>query len=199
MLKVGVTGGIGSGKSSVCKIFECLGVPVFRADDEGRRLLNDDTEIKKRVVDLLGKSILTSDKLDRKKIAALVFSDEQKLAQLNTIIHPAVRNSFLKWAESQSAGLIIEEAAVMFESGAYKMLDTIAVVAAPEQLRISRVMKRDNTSEAEVMKRMKNQISEEERVKRANHVVLNDGTGMLIPTVLKLHKSLLEAASAKNG
>ena len=193
MLKVGVTGGIGSGKSSVCKILECLGVPVFRADDEGRRLLREDTEIQQKVVGLFGDSILVNGRLDRKKIAAIVFSDEKKLVQLNSVIHPAVRNSFLNWVDKQNAGIIIEEAAILFESGAYKNLDTVIVVTAPEKLRIERVMKRDNTTEQEVRVRMKNQISEEERVKRANHVIVNDGSTMLIPAVLELYKSLPKA------
>jgi|SRR5581483_4144098 len=192
MLKVGVTGGIGSGKSSVCKIFECLGVPVFRADDEGRRLLSEDADVQKKVVDLFGNSVLISGKLDRKKIASVVFNDEKKLVQLNSVIHPAVRNSFLNWLNGQSTNMIIEEAAILFESGAYKNMDTVIVVSAPEYVRIDRVMRRDNTTEQEVKLRMKNQLSEEDRVKRASHVIVNDGTAMLIPAVLDLHKSLLK-------
>jgi dephospho-CoA kinase len=154
MLKVGVTGGIGSGKTTVCKIFECLGVPVFRADEEGRRLLTEDKDTQKKVIELFGRDILTADKLDRKKIAAVVFNDSEKLKQLNNIIHPAVRSAFNNWVAQQDAEIIIEEVAILFESGANKGLDSVIVVTAPEKTRIQRAMSRDNLVEAEVRKRM---------------------------------------------
>jgi|SRR6185437_15935033 len=197
MLKLGITGGIGSGKSVVCAIFQCLGVPVFRADDESRRLLNEDTAVKNEVIKLFGPSIIIDGKPDRKKIAAIVFADKEKLSQLNAIIHPAVRRSFEQWVSKQPSQVIIEEAAIMFESGAYKNLDAVLVVTAPEKLRIERVMSRDGVTEAEVKRRMENQISDEEKIKRANYVVVNDGVTMLIPTVLEIYKSLLHSRSPK--
>lgn len=198
MIKAGITGGIGSGKSAVCKIFECLGVPVFRADDEGRRLLTEDESVKKQVVDLFGNSVLTDTKLDRKKIASVVFNDEEKLFRLNSIIHPAVRQSLENWIAIQNSKLVIEEAAILFESGAYKNLDTMVVVTAPEKLRVERVMKRDNISEAEVRERMSHQWNEEEKVKKANHLIDNGGQTMLIPQVLNLYQKLVSNNSAKN-
>ncbi|HTA84285.1 MAG TPA: dephospho-CoA kinase, partial [Bacteroidia bacterium] len=122
MLKVGITGGIGSGKSTVCKIFESLGIPVFRADDESRRLLSEDAEVKKQVVSLLGEEVIIQGKPDRKKIAELVFNDPEKLRALNDIIHPRVRDGVALWAEQQRSAWVIEEAAILFESGAYKNL-----------------------------------------------------------------------------
>lgn len=197
MIKLGITGGIGSGKSVVCTIFKCLGIPVFRADDEGRRLLNEDTVVKNEVVKLFGPSVIINGQPDRKKIASLVFADKEKLLQLNSIIHPAVRSSFEHWLSEQTSQIIIEEVAIMFESGAYKGLDAVLVVTAPEKLRIERVMSRDGVTETEVRKRMQNQMSDEEKVKRATYVVVNDGTTMLIPAVLDIYKTLLKGHSAK--
>jgi dephospho-CoA kinase len=190
MIKVGVTGGIGSGKSTVCKILECLGVPVFRADEEGRRLLSEDKEIQKKVAALFGNTILTNGKPDRKKIAAIVFADEGKLKQLNAIIHPAVKASFANWLKKQTGNLVIEEAAILFENGAYKDFDTMLLITAPEELRIKRVTERDHISVHEVKKRMKNQWSDEDKASKADHILLNDEESMLMPKVLELVSKL---------
>jgi dephospho-CoA kinase len=190
MLKVGVTGGIGSGKSTVCKIFESLGIPVFRADDEGRRLLDEDEEVKKKVAGLFGDKVIVNGKPDRKQIASLVFNDAQKLQQLNAIIHPKVRESLKTWAAKQSSPWVIEEAAIIFESGIDKNLDAVIVVSAPEELRIQRVMARDGVTEASVRERIKNQISEEERRKRADYIIENDNTQLLTPQALDIIKKL---------
>jgi len=190
MIKVGVTGSIGSGKSVVCKIFECLGVPVFRADDEGRRLLREDMAIQKKVMDLFGDTVIINGHLDRKKIASIVFNDPEKLSSLNSIIHPAVRNSFANWVDSQSSKLIIEEVAILFESGANKGLDKVIVVTSDEKDRIKRAMKRDNISEDEVRQRMSRQWSQEEKASKADFVITNEHTDMLIPQVISLYKEL---------
>src|SRR6185312_13251132 len=189
MLKVGVTGGIGSGKSTVCRIFECLGVPVFRADDEGRRAL-DNEDVKEQVIALCGESIVKDGKLDRAKIASVVFNNPEKLQKLNAIIHPKVREAFAEWLKKQNAPWIIEEAAIVFESGLYQTLDAVIVVSAPEDIRIKRVTERDKISETQVRERMKNQLSEEERVKRADFVIVNDGNQMLIPQTIEVYKKL---------
>ncbi len=190
MIKVGVTGGIGSGKSTVCKILECLGVPVFRADEEGRQLLSEDKEIQKKVGALFGDTILTNGKPDRKKIAAIVFADEGKLKQLNAIIHPAVKASFTNWLKKQAGNLIVEEAAILFENGAYKDFDKMVLVTAPEELRIKRVTERDHVSAEEVKRRMKNQWSDEEKAAKADHILMNDEERMLMPKVLELVSKL---------
>jgi dephospho-CoA kinase len=190
MIKVGVTGGIGSGKSTVCRIFECLGVPVFRADEEGRRLLGEDKEVQKKVASLFGDAVLTKGKPDRKKIAAIVFADEGKLKQLNAIIHPAVKNSFANWLKQQTGSLVIEEAAILFENGNYKDFDAMVLVTAPEALRIKRVTERDHVSVDEIKKRMKNQWSDEEKAAKADHILLNDEESMLMPKVLELVSKL---------
>ncbi len=190
MLKVGVTGGIGSGKSTVCSIFESLGIPVFKADDESRRLVNEDAVIQEQIVALFGKEAMPNGKPDRKLIASLVFNDPEKLKALNNIIHPGVRDSFAKWAAQQTAPWVIEEAAILFESGAYKTLDAVIVVTAPEELRIKRVMARDNISETLVRDRIKNQMSEEERKQRATFIIENDEKQMLTPQALTIFKAL---------
>lgn len=196
MVKVGITGGIGSGKSVVCKIFQCLGVPVYHADKAGRHLLDNDEAVKAQVTGLFGDSVLTNGALDRQKIATIVFRDKEKLAQLNSIIHPAVRKDFEKWVSAQTSSLTVEEAAILFESGAYKNLDVLITVTAPEVLRIQRVMQRDGASKEEVLKRMANQWSEEEKAAKSHYVIKNDGTTMLIPQVMDIYKTL---SSRKKG
>ncbi len=190
MLKVGITGGIGSGKSTVCKIFESLGVPVFRADDISRKLLDEDADVKKQVAELLGNEVIKNGKPDRKKIAELVFNNPDKLKGLNAIIHPKVRDSLAKWAEQQKAAFVIEEAAILFESGAYKNMDAVIVVSAPQDVRIKRVMDRDKVTEASVKERIKNQLSEEERRNRADFIIENDGKQLIIPQALEIFKAL---------
>lgn len=198
MVKVGITGGIGSGKSVVCKIFECLGVPVYHADMAGRRLLDTDEDVKTQVTGLLGSAALTNGKPDRQKIAAVVFADKEKLAQLNAIIHPAVRRDFEKWLNAQTSSITIEEAAILFESGAYKNLDVLITVAAPQDIRIQRVMQRDHVTKEDVMRRMANQWSEEEKAAKSHYVIKNDGSAMLLPQVIDIYKALTLKKAAKS-
>jgi len=199
MIKVGITGGIGSGKSTVCKIFESLGIPVFRADDESRRLLNEDAAVQKQVMELLGKDVIIHGKPDRKKIAELVFTNPDKLQKLNAIIHPRVREGVALWAEQQKSEWVIEEAAILFESGAYKNLDAVIVVSASEEVRIQRVMERDNVSEVTVKERIKNQITEKERRERADFIIENDGNQLLIPQALEVLKGISSGSFIKKN
>src|SRR6185437_5146683 len=143
MLKVGITGGIGSGKSTVCHLFKCLEIPVFNADNAGRQLLEEDTFVIEQVISTFGENVLTNGKPDRKKIGGIVFNSPEKLAQLNAIIHPAVRKKYAEWTLEQTAPYLIYEAAILFETGLYKQLDYTVLVTAPELLRIQRVMERD--------------------------------------------------------
>lgn len=191
MLKVGVTGGIGSGKSMVCNLFKCLEVPVFNADEAGRRLLEEDRNIIEQVQDIFGGEIIFEGKPDRKKIAEIVFSNPGKLKQLNSVIHPAVRKNFNEWAAEQSTPYVIDEAAILFETGIYKQLDFMILVIAPEQLRIKRVMQRDGSDERAVKERMENQWSDEEKKKIADFVIMNDGVTPLLPQVMEIHKSII--------
>ncbi len=189
MIKIGITGGIGSGKTTVCKIFEQFGVPVFYADDEAKKLLQ-----KKEIIHLLepafGNAIIDSNgNIDRTKLATLVFNDEVQLKKLNAIIHPEVAKIFENWLQkNKGQQYIVKEAAILFESGASKALDKNISVSAPLELRISRVMRRDNVAREKVLDRMKNQFSDEERGALADHVIINDDKQALLPQALELHE-----------
>lgn len=200
MLTVGLTGGIGSGKTVVADIFRRLGAPVYEADTEARILTETEEEIKSRLKKNFGREIfLENGSLDRTKVASLVFSNDEKLAQLNSIIHPFVKNHFSNWLKQHSnSKYIIKEAAILFESGSHKDLDRIVVVTAPEETRIQRAMKRDKTTREKVLRVIKNQWSEEELIKRSDYIITNDDRTPVIPQVLKLHGLLLnEAALSK--
>lgn len=194
MLKAGVTGGIGSGKTTVCRVFEVLGIPVFSSDDEGRRLLAHDPGIRAAVETEFGPGFYNDGVLDRKALAAVVFKDAKALGRLNDIIHPAVREAFARWAGEQRAPYVINEAAILVETGTYRQLDHLIAVTAPEQERITRVMLRDGVGEKEVRARMHNQASDEERAKVADSILVNDGKAMVIPQVLAIHGLLLKKA-----
>ena len=191
MKVLGITGGIGSGKTTVCKIFELLGVPVFYADDEAKQLY-DDAKIKSRVLKLFGKKILEKgNKIDKKKISEFVFSDKKLLAKLNAIIHPEVRKRFSAWMKKKNGSkYVIKEAAIMIESGSHKELDYLVSVNSPKVLRIKRIINRSNMPVEEINKRIKEQISDKERAKYSDVIILNDDKHSLIEQVLKLHAKL---------
>lgn len=190
MLKVGVTGGIGSGKSTACRIFSVLGIPVFDADREGKRLLTEDPGVRNAVATAFGADMLVGGLPDRKRLASLVFRDQAALRQLNGIIHPAVRGAFQAWAANQHAPYVIQEAAILVETGAFRLMDHLVVVSAPEAERLRRVMLRDAVSEADVRARLRNQATDMEREAVADTVLVNDGVRLLIPQVLALHAKL---------
>jgi dephospho-CoA kinase len=191
MLKVGLTGGIGSGKTTVAKVFSVLGIPVFSSDEAGRSLLREDRDVRSEVAEAFGPAVLVDGVPDRKALASLVFHDAAALERLNKIIHPAVRKSFAAWAERQQAPYVINEAAILVETGTHRQLDRLVVVEAPEHDRLMRVAKRDGTSEAEVLARMRNQANDEQRRKEADFILANDGNSLLIPQILAVHQQLL--------
>lgn len=192
MISVGITGGIGSGKSVVCRLFSLLGAPVFVADLESRRLLNIHPQIREMLVAEFGKDIYAGCFIDRQRFADIIFSDPSKLQKANEIIHPVVRSSFQEWRSKQNASLVIEETAILFESGAWHDMDKIILVTAPETIRINRVKTRDGLSTEQVYSRIKHQMSEEEKMKRADYVIENDGVQPVLPQVLKIYKALTE-------
>jgi dephospho-CoA kinase len=194
MLKVGITGGIGSGKSTVCQVFETLGIPVFYADDAGKHLLENDSAIISSVKALFGEEVYNGGVLDRERIATIVFKDKTILGRLNNIIHPAVIRYSVQWMEKQRAPYVLKEAAIFFESGSYKEMDVMIGVYAPRKLRILRVMERDSASQEKILERMSYQMSEKEKMKRCNFVITNDDEQAVIPQVLKVHEQLLEMA-----
>lgn len=196
MLKIGITGGIGSGKSTVCQIFAKMGVPVYSADLQAREIMNTNAKLVKALKKEFGADIYGDDGLlIRPKLAAIVFGDKAKVEKLNALVHPAVKEDFRQWAQKQTnCPYVIKEAALMFESESYKDLDYVVTVTAPKELRILRVVERDGSKRADVIKRMDNQLSEKERAERADFIIKNDGTQLLIPQVMDLHQLFLEAA-----
>ena len=191
MLKVGITGGIGSGKSTVCRVFSVLGIPVFESDKIARELMNTDTEIKQQLVDLFGTAVYLPDHtINRKYLAGIVFNNPSLLAQLNTIVHPVVRKTFFDWCEKQQTPYIIHEAAILFESGFYKMMDKTITVITSEHERIQRVMKRDGITLEMVNERIKNQWNDQQRKELADFVIGNNDDELVIPQVIEIDKKL---------
>lgn len=191
MLRVGITGGIGSGKSTVARIFSVLGIPVYDADSASKRLMAEDYRIKDRIIQSFGKESYSNGSLNKKYLSALVFNDKKKIELLNSIVHPATIKDAEKWMKNQKAAYAIKEAALIFESGSDKFLDFVIGVSSPLALRIERTIKRGSITEAQVKARMKLQMDEDEKMRLCNHVILNDEQHMLIPQVLLLHKKLL--------
>lgn len=193
MLKVGITGGIGSGKTTVCKIFEMLGIPVYYADDRAKWLMTHDPELMRAISNTFGQDAYSPEgQLNRAYLAKVVFGHDEKLAQLNALVHPAVFRDGSEWHHSQTeTPYTLREAALLFESGSYRAIDKMIVVTAPLPLRITRVMERDQVTAAEVMARIEKQWPEEEKVSRADYVIHNDGKQLLVPQVLEIHRSLI--------
>lgn len=191
MLKIGLTGGIGSGKSTVARIFEVLGIPVYYADDAAKRMMNEDEELKQKIQQQFGNDIYKDGKLDRKKMADIVFASPDKLNQLNALIHPATIKDAERWMQKQTTPYTLKEAALIFESGAQEHLDYVIGVTAPAPLRIQRTMQRDGVSREEVIARMDKQMDETIKMKLCDFVLVNDEQEMLLPQVIALHEKLL--------
>jgi dephospho-CoA kinase len=190
MLKIGITGGIGSGKTTACRLFEQLGVPVYYADDRAKWIQNNDPNLILALKQLFGSDIYENNVLDRTRLGKIVFSDKKMLDALNAIVHPAVFKDAAEWQEMQQkagAAYTLKEAALLFETGSYKTLDKIIVVSAPLELRIERVMQRDNLSREEVQKRINSQMPQEEKEKMADFVLNNLSLQDLEREVLNLH------------
>ena len=188
MLRIGLTGGIGSGKTTVAKIFETLGIPVYYADEAAKKMMNTDASLKEAIIKHFGGQAYSNGEIDRKYIASLVFSDPAKLKQLNALIHPATIRDAEAWMKKQKAPYIIKEAALLFESGANKSVDQVIGVYAPLPVRIKRVMKRDGVTEEDVTKRISRQMNEAEKMKQCHFVITNNEEQLLLPQVLDLHK-----------
>ena len=193
MRRIGLTGNIGTGKSTVARIFEILGVPVYHADKQAKELMDQDN-VKDQISLLFGKELLDSDRqIDRKALAAIVFSNKDKLALLNKLIHPLVEEDFENWCQLHlEKPYILHEAAILFESGFNRLFEANILVTAPDELCISRVMARDGVSNEMVVNRMSNQWSQEQKKKIADYQVSNDEKSMVIPQVLAIHKTILE-------
>ncbi len=195
MLKIGLTGGIGSGKTTVARIFEVLGIPVYYADAEAKRLMNTDPDLKKKIITGFGPEAYKEGILDRVWLAAQVFDNADKLNVLNSFVHPVTIRDAESWMKRQTTPYAIKEAALIFEGALEKYFDFIIGVTAPESLRLERTVQRDKISAEQVLKRMQQQMDEEEKMRRCDFVILNDGIQAVIPQVLKIHETLLTKAS----
>ena len=197
-MNIGLTGGIGSGKSTVAKIFETLGIPVYYADEAARTLMNSDSEVITAVKKKFGEESYNNGELNRSYIASIVFNDAHKLDVLNSITHPATIAHAKKWMQQQNAPYTIKEAALIFEAGSSEGLDYVIGVYAPQALRLRRVIDRDKTTREEVVKRMNRQINEEMKMKLCDFVITNDEQHLVIPQVVALHEKFL-GIILKNG
>ena len=173
MMVVGLTGGIGSGKSTIAKAFAALGIAVFNSDEQAKVLIATDAQVKKRIIAAFGEEAYQNGEYNRAYIAQIVFNNSEKLAILNGIVHPALAKYFNQWAKKQTSPYVLKEAAILFESGSYKDCDYIITVTAPEEVRIARVMARDHCTEAQVRARMAQQWSDAERIALSNVVIEN--------------------------
>jgi dephospho-CoA kinase len=191
--RIGITGGIGSGKSIVCKVFELLGVPIFYADNEAKKIY-DDEKVKTLLINKYGLEIYLSDgKLNREKLSKIIFSNQDELKYINSLIHPLVVKAYSEWCEKyKHFPYTLKEAAILFESGSYKEMDKVITVSAPVELRINRVIKRDNLARIQILERIKHQWEEDKRIKYANFVIYNDDEHLVIPQIVDLHKKLMD-------
>ncbi|MFN5705252.1 MAG: dephospho-CoA kinase [bacterium] len=194
MIRVGITGGIGTGKSTVCKIFASMGIPVLDADSLAKNIAEIDQHVKQQILEVFGaESYDDQDKYNRKFIASIVFNDAEKLKMLNNIIHPAVIDYSNNWAEQHlDKKYVVKEAALMFESGSYKYNDINIVVNAPKELRIQRILSRDNSSIEDIIRRIESQMSDEERNSMADKIIVNDEHNSLIAQVYSLHQEFVK-------
>ncbi len=192
MLKVAITGNMGSGKTTVCSIFKILSIPVFNADEAAAYELEHNSEVVRAVKSLFGEDIYNNCKADRQRIASQVFNSPEKLQALNAVSHPATIEHFKRWLKKQDAPYIIKEAAILFESGTDIGIDKIITVTAPEIIRIERIQKRNpQWTDEQIQRRLKSQMAEDEKIKRSHFVINNDGTQSLIEQVLHIHQELI--------
>lgn len=190
--RLGITGGIGSGKTSVCRVFGVLGIPVFSADREARIIMESDENIIKEINTIAGRDIYVNGKLDRMALASIIFNNKLFLEKVDSLVHPAVFESFKKWVPLQTGKYVIMEAAIMFESGASKLVDRIAAIAAPVEERIERIIERSNLTHEQITQRLNNQMDDAERVRRSDYVINNSENDMIIPAVLRIHNEILK-------
>lgn len=194
MIRIGLTGGIGSGKTTVAKIFETLGIPVYYADDAAKRIMNEDAALREAIQQNFGEESYTNKTLNRSYLASVVFGSAEKLALLNKLVHPLTIADSEAWMQLQTGPYAIKEAALIFESDVWKDLDKVIGVSSPIELRLQRTMERDVANREAVQARISKQMDEEEKMKRCDFVLYNDETQLLIPQVLALHEKLIAVA-----
>lgn len=187
---VGITGGIGSGKSVVSKILKIIGYPVYDSDTEARRLNEQDPDVKQQLMAAFGEDIYADGNLNKPKLASLIFQSDENRLLVNSIVHPAVKRDFLQWAERQQTDIVFLEAAILYESGFNEFMNKVVAVTAPEEVRVQRAMKRDNATEQQVVNRIHSQMNQDELARMADYVVVNDNCLPLLPQVEALVNNL---------
>ena len=190
MKKIGLTGGIGVGKTYVCKIFQNLGYPVFNADIQAKNCLIEDKELIQKIKNTFGSTIYKAGKLQKNELANIVFKNIQKLDQLNKLVHPVVKNRFIDWCKEKDTSLVIKEAAILFESYSHLDLDAVICVSCPEAIRIARVQQRDQITKEEVLNRINKQMPQNEKEELSNYIIVNDGIQLLLPQVIHVLKEM---------
>ena len=190
MKRIGLTGNIGSGKTTVASCFEILGIAVFNADKQAKLLMNKDVNLKQSLIAEFGKEVFLNNELNRKYLSKLAFNDDIVLKRLNTLVHPVVQEAFEKWSIQQSGAYVIKEAAILFESNTYQSLDAIICISCPEEIRFKRILKRDDLSEKEVRQRMSHQWVEEKKISLSDYVITNDNSSLVMPQILSVHSAL---------
>ena len=192
--RLGVTGGIGSGKTTVCRIFRVLGIPVFVADNVARDVMENEPDIRAAINLITGKDLYTHGNLDRKELARIIFNRPDLLRKVNAAVHPEVLERFNRWASASDSPYVIMEAAILFEAGADSLVDRVVTISAPVEERISRVMGRNELTREEVIRRINNQLGDEEREEQSYYVINNSDNEMIIPDILKIHEDMLRLA-----
>jgi len=190
-MKLGVTGGIGSGKTSVCRVFNVLGIPVFSADQEAKEIMGNDIEIMGKINSIAGENLYKDGSLDRSGLATLIFNNQNLLDEVNALVHPVVFDHFKKWEMNQTALYTIMEAAILFESGASELVDRSVTVVAPIEERVNRVIQRGNLSREQVLERMRNQMDDSSRIKLSDYMIHNSENEMIIPQILEIHNDII--------
>ncbi len=188
---IGLTGGIGSGKTTIAKMFEALGVPVYYADDEAKKLMNTSIKIKNKLIDVFGNETYKNEKLNRHFLANLIFNDKEKLFKINKIIHPEIDNHFNNWVKKQKSTYVIQENAIIFESDKQNNFDVIITVTAPKNEKIKRVIARDNSTKTKVLERMKNQLSDSFKIANSKYVIYNIDLEQSKLQVQQIHSKLV--------
>ncbi len=198
MLKVGLTGGIGAGKSIVAKVFEVLGIPVYQADDAAKKLMETNKELMNLIKINFSENAYVEGKLNRKFLADIVFNDKEKLKVLNSLVHPFTIQDGIDWMNKQDAPYAIKEAALIFESGSQHAFDVIIGVFAPQAMRVNRTLKRDQTTRELVLERMDNQLDDSLKMKLCNEILINDEQKLLLPQIMSLHLKLIQMSFLKS-
>lgn len=196
MIQVGITGNIGSGKSTVCRLFELLQVPIYRSDEQAKYLMETSVQVREALCQQFGDEVFLGQALNREYLAKKVFSNPSALAALNGIVHPAVFADYREWISQQKAPITLKEAALLVESGSYKDLDVLILVSAPEELRLKRAMERDNKTRETILARMKHQLQESELRTYCQYEIINDGSQPVILQVAAIHQQLLQRSAS---